>query len=204
MNTELLNLPWQIQVSLAAGYSAYMLAYIGLRHTHRQIDTVLISVVFSLIASGSLVLFSRWTDRPLSLSAAAFIATCLTAVAWRKWGRSALERGLRLIDVTWANDDPSSLVTLSANSKFRLSQIAVLIDDGTWLQCNDTKKFSDAPFAPFLLGPNGDVALYLTHEEKPGETAKELTTVRHEHYGDRITYVPAARIRQITFRHVVN
>ena len=39
MNAELLNLPWQIQVSLASGYAGYMLAYTGMRENHRTIDS---------------------------------------------------------------------------------------------------------------------------------------------------------------------
>jgi len=202
MQTELLNLPWQIQVALAAGYSGYMLAYVGLRHTHRQIDTIFISVVFSLIASGAISLAARWSIESLYSAASAFAVTCIVAVTWRRWGRKLLTKALRGINLSWGNDDPSALVTLSLNSEYPISQIAVLLDDGTWLRCDNTAIFNDAPFAPFLLGPNGDVALYLTHEEKIGEEAKELKSVRDSHYGDRITYVPASQIRQINFRHV--
>ena len=78
----------------------------------------------------------------------------------------------------------------------------MLLDDGTWLRCDDTSKFNDAPYAPCLIGPSGDVALYLTHEEPPGGPAKEMTTVIDAHYGDRLTYVPANRVRRLTVRHM--
>lgn len=89
-----------------------------------------------------------------------------------------------------------------ANSKYRVYQVAVLKDDGTWLRCDDTTKFQGAPFAPCLLGPTGDVALYLTHTEPPNADVSELKTVRDAHYGDRITDVPANRIKMLTLRHV--
>jgi hypothetical protein len=204
MNTELLNLPWQIQVAIAGGYAGYMIAYAGLRHTHRQIDTIFISIIFSLIASGAIATLTvlRILSPPLLAGSLAFFITCLAAIAWRKWGRRVLELGLRLTNATWANDDSSALTTLTANVKCPVTQIAVLLDDGTWLRCDDTTLFNDAPFGPCLLGPSGDVALYLTHEEPPKGKIKKLKSVRDSYYGDRITYVPASRIRQITIRHL--
>jgi hypothetical protein len=53
-----------------------------------------------------------------------------------------------------------------------------------------------------LLGLNGDVALYLTHEEAADGKVKTLATVRDPGYGDRITYVPASHVKRITIRHM--
>jgi hypothetical protein len=61
--------------------------------------------------------------------------------------------------------------------------------------------FRNSPYGPCVLGANGDVALYLTHIDEPGKRSKELKTVQDGTYGDRMTYVPAARVRQITMRH---
>jgi len=104
-------------------------------------------------------------------------------------------------NVTWSNDDPAALITLSNNSRYPLTQFAVQLDDDTWLRCDDTSKFLGAPFSPVIIGPSGDVAFYLTHEEMKGAEPKELKSVRDPNYGDRITYIPAHRIRRITFRH---
>lgn len=204
MNAELLNLPWQIQVSLAGGYSAYMIAYAGLRHTHRQIDTVFISIVFSLLTSGSIALLSTapQTEAPLVAASIAFLTTCVLAILWRKWGRRIFEFALRYLNASWANDDPSALNTLCANTKCPVTQVAVLLDDGTWLRCDDTTLFNNSPFGPCLLGPSGDIAIYLTHEEKPGKKAKALRSVRNRLYGDRITYIPSGRIQRIALRHL--
>jgi len=203
MNAELLKLSWQIQVALASGYSAYMLAYVGLRQSHRQIDTLFIALVFSLIASGTINLAGlwRWTENPIVAGTIAFVLTTASAILWRKWGRKLLNKFLREINMSWSDDDPSALVTITSDSKHPISQVAVLLDDGTWLRCDSTSKFEGAPFFPCLIGPSGDIALYLTHEESAGQPAKELSSVRDAHYGDRLTYIPAQRIRQITLRH---
>jgi hypothetical protein len=196
---EFLKLPWEIQGALASGYAAYAVAYTGLRDRQRPIDIAFLSLVFSVPA---MLAFWLLASRGLAISIpAAFVASIVTGIIWRRAIRPLVFQILKKFDVTWSNDDPSALATLSSNTEFRITQIAVLLDDGTWLRCDDARKFVAAPFAPYLLGPNGDVALYLTHEETADGTVKTLTTVRDANYGDRITYVPAGRIKRITIRH---
>jgi hypothetical protein len=199
MTPDLLTLPWQQQIVLAAGCASYMTAYMGARGHHRAIEMMFITLTFSLISTFALAITPSWP--PVASGLAAVAAPLIIALAWRKWGSHWFVEFMRHGDFTWSNDDPSALATLTANAKHPVTQIAVLLDDGTWLRCDDTAKFNDAPYAPCLLGPSGDVALYLTHEEPPGGDAKELKTVRNADYGDRLTYVPASRIRCITIRH---
>jgi hypothetical protein len=199
MNYDFLGQLWEIQVALASGYAAYAIAYTGLRGRQKTIDIVSISFVFSLIPT--FVLWWLVSEGPVISSAAAFFISIVAGIIWRKLIRPFVFPILKQLNVTWSNDDPSALVTLSDNAKFRTSAIAVLLDDGTWLRCDDVNKFENAPFWPYILGENGDVALYLTHEESADENVKDLTTVRDSYYGDRITYVPASHIKQITIRH---
>jgi hypothetical protein len=197
---DFLKLPWEIQVALASGYAAYALAYTGLRDRQRTIDIAFLSLVFSVPAT---IIFAVLASKPPTITIPlAFAAAFAVALVWRKFLRPFVFPILKKYDVTWSDDDPSALATLSGNSKFRITQIAVLLDDGTWLRCDDARKFSDAPFAPYLLGLNGDVALYLTHEEAADGKVKTLATVRDPGYGDRITYVPASHVKRITIRHV--
>lgn len=199
MNADLLNLPWQIQVSLTSGYAGYMIAYVGLRESHRTIDTAFITLAFGLVATGTLWFLS---DAVVSIAAVvAFILTCISAVVWRKWGINVAHWFFRKANLSWANDDPSALATLTRSTKYHVTQVGVLLDDGTWLTCEDASQFANSPFGPCVIGPSGDIGLYLTNEEKPGRKAKKMKTVRDAHFGDRITYIPASRIRQITFRH---
>ncbi|HZS56786.1 MAG TPA: hypothetical protein VFA65_20435 [Bryobacteraceae bacterium] len=199
MILELLKLSSEVQIALASGYTAYLIAYVGLRAPHRTIDVAFISLVFSLAATAI-----SWTTAslgPIFSGAIAFCGSMIAGAIWRRWGRPCVRWILRRLRVAWSDDDPSALTTLSSGTKYFVTQIAVLTDDGTWYRCDDTAQFSDAPFGPCLIGPNGDVALYLTHEEKAGKKARKLKTVRHTHYGDRITYLPANRIRTIAVRH---
>jgi hypothetical protein len=197
--TNFLNLPWEIQVALASGYAAYATGYMGLRDRQRPIDIAFLSIVFSVPAT--LVLWWLF-ERSIYISApAAFVAAIAVALIWRRLLRPLVFPILRKYDVTWSNDDPSALATLSGNSKFKVTQIAIHLDDDSWLCCDDLKQFEHAPFAPYVLGQNGDVALYLTQTVGADGNAKPQETVSHPEFGDRITYVPAARIKQIAIRH---
>jgi hypothetical protein len=198
--TDFLKLSWEIQLALASGYCAYVLAYTGLRDRQRPIDAAFISLVFSLFATFMLWILTP-SRGPLIAGIAAFGTSLVAGVLWRRIGRDLVMRVLRLLDVTWQDDAPSALATLSANTKHRVSQVAVELDNGDWLCCDDTRKFEHSPFGPFQLGPNGDIAMYVTDIiPKEGEPRPQ-TTLRDAYYGDRITYLPAARIKQITFRH---
>lgn len=198
---DLLRLPWEIQLALASGYAAYVVAYTGLRDRQRTIDVAFISLVFSLIAT-LISATSAPHVGPVVASSLAFVGTVLVGALWRRFGRGAVLSVLRRADVTWSDDEPSALTTLSGNTQHRVSQVAVLVDDGTWLSCNDTSEFAAAPFGPYLWGPNGDLAIYVTESTLPSGEVKQQTTVKDAGYGDRITYIPAGRIKQITFRHM--
>jgi hypothetical protein len=196
---HLLNLPWEIQVALASGYAAYAVAYLGLRDRHRPIDVVFISLVFSLITTAVLWFLASYKNPVVSIPSA-LVATIIAGTVWRRFLHPFVFSILRYFDVTWSNDDPSALATILDDRRSYITQIAVLLEDGTWLRCDDVQQFRGAPFWPCIIGPNGDVALYLTHEEPKDSEAKTLATVRDSLYGDRLTYIPASRIKQITMR----
>jgi hypothetical protein len=186
-------------VALASGYAAYLLSYMGMRDHHGAVDVAFRSLVFSLIASSVLALTPHWGV--VVSAAAAFFATLIVGVLWRRLGQRLLRLLVRSTDMTWSDDDPSALATLCSNADKRVSQIAIQLDDGTWLRCDNTSVFADAPFGPCVLGPKGDVALYLTHVETAAGDVRELTSVRDAYHGDRITYVPSERIRRMTLRY---
>jgi hypothetical protein len=198
--TDLLKLSWQIQLALGAGYAAYMLCYVGIREHHKPIDTTFKAVVFSLIASATLWLTREWT--PIEAGATAFAASLAAGLLWRLVGINGFRTILRVRDVSWADDSPSAWHSLtSGNSRYRMSQISVLTDDNLWLTCDDVFEFDKDPFGPVLLGPTGDVALFITGEQPEGGTETPHKAVRFDGFGSRMTYIPASKIRRIAFRY---
>ena len=209
MFLELLKLPVAIQLGLASGYAGYHFAYVGIREHHKTIDVAFITLVFGLVAT--VIFFSiiaieenlKFTGIFGDIVAGlfAFTGSLGAGIVWRKWGRKWLHEDLRKSDVSWSNDDPSALRTITATTDYYFTQVGVLLQDGTWLLCENAGEFGNAPFGPIAIGQNGDVALYLTHEQKPkARKPKLLTTVRNADWGDRITYIPSNQIRRITIR----
>lgn len=198
---ELIKLSWQVQVALGSGYTAYMLAYAGIRQHHETVDVSFRAIGFGLAAS--LVLYFNLTGYVIWNSVVAFGATIAFGLAWRYIGINSLRRVLRHFDISWADDLPTAWATISsANSQHKLTQISALLEDGTWLICSPVGKFNNDPFGPCVLGQSGDLALYVTEEIEPCGVSREQKTVKHETMGSRLTYIPASGIKRIVMRHL--
>lgn len=198
---DLLALPWQVQLTLASGFAAYALAYAGIRAHHKTIEVAFATLVFGLVAT---TVFAYLQQKQIvgapAAMALAFFVTVAVGFLWRKVGRRFVRWFLRTSHISHADDDPSAWGALFDGAEFDVSQIAVRLDDGTWLRCDDTTPFADAPHGPCILGGTGDIIMYLTEEQSADGTTKELKTVRHDDFGDRLTYVPANRISLINIR----
>ena len=197
--TKLINLPWQIQLALGSGYASYLLSYTGIREHHKTADKTFLTLSFGLIATGTLAVLNSHLGFVLSGSIA-FLLSCGSGIFWRKYGRVLFSSIIRRGDLSWSNDDPSALASLLDDTRNNVSQIAVLTKDGDWLRCDDTDLFASSPFGPCKIGPNGDVALYMTHLQKKGEVEKKLNSTRDADFGDRMTYIPCDSIQRINFR----
>jgi len=197
MTPDLLALPWKIQIALVAGYAGYMLAYLGLRNNHTASDVFFKTILFSLIASAALSL--KWITSPFHQSSVAILATILAGLIWNKWARHLYDHALRKFGINY-DDYPTAWLTITHDQTHYYTQISVLLEDGTWLECRQLAEFKNAPLGPAVFGPDGDVGLYITHIKKVGDEAKELNTTVDGHYGMRMTYIPKERIARINVR----
>lgn len=200
MPDALLNLPWVIQLSLASGYAAYLLCYAGIRGKHTTVDVTFLTLTFGLIATG-IAYLANMNAKPVVASLLAFMLTCAAGLLWRRFLRKGVRWFLRQADVSWSDDDPTALASIIFDSTHRLSQIAVLTDDGVWLRCDNLVDYKDCAFGPCKIGAEGDVAMYVTHSVDKDGMEKEFKTTKDPEYGDRITFIPASKIKRINFRH---
>ena len=202
MPFDLVTLPWQVQLTLASGYAAYALAYVGIRAHHRTIEIAFSTLVFGLAATATFNLLLAYRSGPQAVAMGiAFLLTVYVGLLWRAFGRRLVRASLRLSQISHADDDPSGWTSLFDKTDCDVSQISVRLDDGSWVRCDDTTLFSDAPFGPCVLGANGDLLLYLTHEQSASGDVKELKSVSDKLFGDRLTFVPAGRISLVNIRH---
>lgn len=198
MPTDILALSWKVQVALASGYAAYILAYRGIRSHHSAQDTLFLTLVFSMIASAEMW-FAR-TVTPVIAGSMAFGLSVCAGILWRRRGRDMLTYILREPNTTWSDDTPSAWARLQENREFPVSQLSVLLKDGTWLKCDETALFNEAPYAPCILGSSGDVLMYLTSTKAKEADDKLQPTVLDPVFGARLTYIPAAEIARINIR----
>lgn len=205
MPTDILALSWTVQTALASGYAAYIIAYRGIRSHHSAQDAAFSVLIFSLITSGALWLLRD--SSPVAGVVLAFASSIVAAALWRSIGQPFFTWTLRRLKVTWADDTPSAWARLQENRSIRVSQIAVWLNDGSRLICEDASLFTGLPYAPYVLGTNGDVLLYVTHirptsgaDGQKSETKPQPTTLDATR-GARVTYVPGSQITRVTIRH---
>jgi hypothetical protein len=203
MDASLLGLPWQIQFSLAAGYAAYALAYIGIRSHHQTIDVAFRTLVFSAIATAVVTLLAPGAG-PVGAAAIAFAVAMLSALIWRAWGRDVVRLVLHNTGFAVVDDDPTAFSRIYVDTKHDVTQAIVTMEDDTELWCDDTSNFRDAPIGSFSIGEDGSVAIYANRSCKPdgagGIIENVYETVRDPTWGDRMTLVPASRVKKIELR----
>lgn len=203
MNLEFFAAPLLLQLALGGGYLGYLAAYAGIRDHHRQIDIAFLTIAFGMVAT----LAYGFAEARIGKAAAVGLALALSLVVglvWRKWGRLVVRRLLKKSNISYADDDPSVLTTISADTEHHVSQVTVMLDNGNELMCQNTADFGDAPISPFIYGADGSVAMYVTHTYRPGTDGRQIeaeqTQVRDSEWGDNLTIIPAGRVRQVDIR----
>ncbi|MBC2858730.1 hypothetical protein [Stappia sp. 28M-7] len=204
MNLEFFSAPLALQLALGGGYLGYLAAYAGIRAHHRQIDIAFLTVAFGITATTCFEIAQPKTGDAPAI-AIALLLVVLVGLAWRGFGRRIIRRALQRGQLSYADDDPSVLTAVFADTSHNVSQVMVVLDDGRELRCDDTSKFSDAAIAPFIYGSDGSIALYVTHSsrlEKDGTQKEEerQENVRDPVWGDNMTIVPAGRVRHVDIR----
>lgn len=197
MTPDLLTLPWQIQIALGGGYAAYTLAYVGLRKFHTASDVFFKTIIFSLFASG--IFFLNLPVNWIAESAIGVAAAIAVGVLWNVILRHWYIKILKTIGIH-SNDLPTAWLSISHDQEHYFTQVAVTLEDGSCLSCEDLNQFTRSPNGPAVFGTDGDLALYVTHIKKTSGGSAEQTSVIDSYHGDRMTYIPADKIARMTFR----
>ncbi|BAN99671.1 hypothetical protein E05_49050 [Plautia stali symbiont] len=84
---------------------------------------------------------------------------------------------------------------------YRVTEVFVVLKDGSGLLSRLPGRFEGLPNGPFTLGNNGDVILYVTHRSSANsDDWVEYGDVIHQDYGALATYIPADQITRIDIR----
>jgi hypothetical protein len=126
--------------------------------------------------------------------------TVLAAAFWRKWGCVWWQALLRKWNISHSDNTASALGGLRLRTNAELTGVAVLLNDGSWLTCDDTSVFTKCVYPPFTVGENGDVLMYISSKTDSSGAETALSSTLSEDFGDRLTYIPVDRIARINMR----
>lgn len=196
-----ITLPLETQVSLAAGYAGYLLAYGGLRRSHQAQDAVFLTFAFGAVALVALRVLANAAPVWIAAPGAA-LAALLAAALWRRWLRIPVLRATGLLGIhrdDGMTDSWEAFVDRVPHES--ASQVSVHTSDGRVLYCSNLDRYVDLPMRGFYLGSDGGIAMVVEEEELPGGTTETREAVTDPHYGARMTYIPAAAVVRVNLRY---
>ncbi|GDO99200.1 hypothetical protein [Escherichia coli] len=202
-DASLLNLPWATLVTLTSGYIGYFIANVGLKDHHKSIEVTFTTLIFGLL---SMMVYqavmwaglNSWFATPPALLCA-FIYGAL----WRRYGRKWMYRFLWSNNISWSDDTSSAWQAMFDQTDFCVSEVIVILRDGSGMMSRLPGNFKEWPNGPFTLGNKGDMVLYVTHTSPSGSNEwEEFEGVVNKHWGALATYIPAEQIARVEIRRV--
>ena len=197
MQADLINLPMEVQLALGAGFAAYMTAYAGRRSGHSPTDSVMISLLFGLVALWTFRIVLGLFGSVPALPAGALAAVAVAAL-WRKYLRQWWLDLLRVTRVSGEDGLPTVWQSVSQDMRFDISELTVRLKSGRILHCSRVHDFRDRPHGPALFGEDGSVAIYVT--EVTDATGEEHPWDPEAAGDPQLTIVPSDQVEEIDIR----
>jgi hypothetical protein len=199
MDFAAFGLPWEVLLTLAVGYAGYFVANVGVRAHHKSIDVTFSTIVYGFFGTAAYLAvlaagLQMWVAVP-----AGFVVSMVAGGLWSAVLRDRFADALRHLNVSQNDDLPSALANLMADKKGHATQLSVRLTTGVWLMCNDLARFQSAPCGPCVLGPSGDVLMYVTHH-RDADGDYEECEVDVPNWGMELTYIPANQVSRIDLR----
>ena len=197
---DLLKLPFDIQLTLAMGYVGYRVFSSGLDKKHKSHDSVFQILLFGLPAYASIYFvpdhLGMWRETAQILLA--LFITLLLSLVVRRTLPSA-RKIFQTMKITSENYYPSTWTSLIYNEGYEYNLIAILLQDGTWLESDLREIPKDVPHYPCDFDAEGNIAIYVTEKTDPGGNVKisDVRNICSSDAGAGITYIPASEIRRV-------
>lgn len=194
---DFFGLSLSVQVSLGAGYLAYVTAYAGLRQHHNARDEVFISIAFASVAMLAFVYAEpsgEWVG-----AAAGLVAALVVGGLWRAAGRSLWYGAMTRMKIHGDDGTHTAWQSMIHDRKFNVAQLSVHTKDGRVLYMNDRRPFRGAPHGGIIMGGAGDILMVVEEEELPDGTEEVRTGIVAEE-GVRFSYIPADQIARVNVR----
>ena len=199
---DLATLPEQLQVILVSGYLGYSIAYAGFRDKEQK-DVLFYGILsFGIFGFIFYDCVRKAYDSFLIPGLGALLTSVLVALFWRKYGKRWFFKMLHKAAISNEDGIPTVWSRITQDTTIAPRQLTVELKDGSKYICDDVDSFATAPIPMYYTDSEGNIAMHVTHKAKKDEAETPVAVVRHESWGDRITYIPAKDIATIDFRFV--
>ncbi|WP_422371358.1 hypothetical protein [Hoeflea sp.] len=201
---DLLNVSFDFQAMLVAGYFGYKISSMGLARVHRTEDFLLqvlaFAVVSKIISALSVVLLTEipglieieWVSPFITM-----FAGVLVGAFWRKYGETRFSKLMENRDIS--RDDHEASVWMSiAHSKSRFTFVQVMMRNGTTLESDFDLIPQSPPFPPLKINEDG-ISIYVTKIWPSDDQAEQVfePVIDKELGIMRLRYIPRSEIEQI-------
>ena len=199
---DLATLPEQLQVIFVSGYLGYSIAYSGFRENERKEDLFYGVLSFGIFGFAIYDLSSPYFESFAIPGLLALLTSVGVAMLWRKYVKRWFFKMLHKAAISNEDGIPTVWSRITQDTTIAPRQLTVELKDGSKYICDDVDSFATAPIPMYYTDSAGNIAMHVTHKAKKDEAETPVAAVRHDSWGDRITYIPAKDIATIDFRFV--
>ena len=200
-----IDIPLSVYIAIISGYLAYRVAYSGISESHKVFDIMLISIIFSSVATLTIFMFNElkivhniFSSDSLKL-ASAFSFTILFGLFWRKIGIYNWRKFLEYLNVYKEDGSIVAWNVLTKQNK-EFVQAKVTLKNGTVLSLLDRIILDNVPFKGLYLDDEGGIFLVVQEMQLQDGTIVKIQNASDKIWGTSFTYVPASEINSVSFR----
>ena len=193
---KLLELPFELQAMLVAGYLAYRISVTG-----RDTDITAQDSFFQILVFG----FVGWfvakalpiENNILVVFIVIFGVSLFVGIAWRAFGRRWFFNAMRKLGVHTSDGTDNALTSIvHGEDKLRWGNVVVFTKDGHIYTSNIGKVIEEGvPTNETFIDTKGNIAFYVTRIERPDATGDDFPIKTGE--DAIITYIPKTEIQRI-------
>jgi hypothetical protein len=194
-----LELPFEIQVSLAAGFLGYCVAYSGKRNHHKAYESAMIILIFGTPSIAAIKASKSIFSPEIQIIYAAACSLAM-AIIWRRFLSKKVFKFLRNQKISQEDENLGPWQNISQDTDTKISQLNVRLKNGRVLFCTNLSDYNGAPHGPALFGSDGSIAMYATKITTSNGTIHEVSP--KDLGGFQITYIPKEEISEVDLRIV--
>lgn len=206
MNATLLSLPVQLQITLVAGFIAYMISTMGRGLDHKAHEFLLLVLVFGFPATLLAMPLGGWFATNavkinmvpyviLSQAVFAILLAMIISAFWRAKGRDLFSQLMSAMGI-YKDDHESSVWRSISNAKVTHQAVQIYTHSGLIYESFYGAIKAETPIDAPIINDDG-IALYVTNVWEEG-TAEEISPIHDQATNTwKLRFIPRDEIKMI-------